>query len=58
MSILVKQPEVKLSVIRFKNGDSLTGAILRKKEGAYIVRTDLGELTISEEKIEKIDEKA
>jgi hypothetical protein len=47
----------KPSLFRFKNGDVLTGCTLSIKEGVYTVLTDLGQLRLPEQLIEKVEEK-
>jgi hypothetical protein len=46
-----------LSLFRFKNGDTLTGKLLGFKDGAYTIATDVGQIMVSQEKIESITEK-
>jgi TolB-like protein len=57
VSIQLKAVPVKISVIHFKNGDVLTGIVLRKKEGSCTVKTDIGQFTVAEDKIETIADK-
>jgi hypothetical protein len=47
----------RLSLIRFKNGTTLTGTIVDLKNCVYTVATDLGQMLIEEAKIESISEK-
>lgn len=57
-SVTGAKPDPKrLSLIRLKNGDSVTGTILAFKDGVYTVATELGQVFISQERIDTISEK-
>jgi hypothetical protein len=47
----------RLSLFRFKNGDTLTGTLVGFKDGAYTIATDVGQISVSQDKIESISEK-
>jgi hypothetical protein len=51
-----KPDPARISVIRLKNGDAVTGTVVGFKDGAYLVTTDLGQLTITQGKVESITE--
>jgi hypothetical protein len=46
-----------VSVIRLKNGDTLTGTVIEFKAGLYTLDTDLGRLIVNQNKIESIGER-
>jgi hypothetical protein len=46
-----------VSLIRLKNGDTLTGTVIEFKTGIYTLETDLGRLNINQDKIESISER-
>jgi hypothetical protein len=60
VSIVMRAPDApvpQLSLVRFKNGDLLTGTILEVKEGCCCLMTEFGPLNVNQEKIERIDPK-
>jgi hypothetical protein len=46
-----------VSLIRLKNGDTLTGTVIEFKAGMYTLETDLGRLNVNQSKIESISER-
>ena len=46
-----------VSLIRLKNGDTLTGTVIEFKAGMYTLETDLGRLNVNQSKIESITER-
>jgi hypothetical protein len=46
-----------VSVIRLKNGDTLTGTVIEFKAGMYTLETDLGRINVNQSKIESISER-
>jgi hypothetical protein len=46
-----------VSLIRLKNGDTLTGTVIEFKAGIYTLETDLGRLNVNQNKIESISER-
>ncbi len=60
VSIVMRPPDApapQLSLVRFKNGDLLTGTVLEVKEGCCCVMTEYGPLNVNQEKIERIEPK-
>jgi hypothetical protein len=54
----LKHPERSpVSLIRLKNGDTLTGTVIEFKAGLYTLDTDLGRLIVNQNKIESIGER-
>ena len=47
----------RLSLFRFKNGDTLTGTLVGFKDGAYTIATEVGQVSVSQDKIDSITEK-
>ena len=44
-------------MFRLKSGDMLTGTIVEVKNDTYTIATDIGRVTLNQEKIESITEK-
>ena len=46
-----------VSLIRLKNGDTLTGTVIEFKAGIYTLETDLGRINVNQSKIDSISER-